>query len=71
MNATITYQGGPIETTHAGPSNPPEYLRTQRVGSLAEAQKILATILRGRVVTISLTPASEIVVPADVTKTFQ
>lgn len=71
MNATITYQGGPIETTHAGPSNPPEYLRTQRVASLAEAQKILATISKGRTVTISLTPASEIVVPADVTKTFQ
>jgi hypothetical protein len=71
MNATITYQGGPIETTHAGPSNPPEYLRTQRVNSLGEAQKILATISKGRVVTISLTPASEIVVPADVTKTFQ
>ena len=71
LNATITYQGGPIETTHAGPSNPPEYLRTQRVASLAEAQKILATISKGRTVTISLTPASEIIVPADVTKTFQ
>ena len=71
LNATITYQGGPIETTHAGASNPPEYLRTQRVGALAEAQKILATISKGRTVTISLTPASEIVVPADVTKTFQ
>lgn len=73
MNATITYRGGPIESTNAakGTSHPPEYLRTQRLNSLAQAQAILASLAKGRTVTISLTPASEIVVPADVAKTFQ
>ena len=73
MNATIVYQGGPIESTNVakGTFHPPEYLRTQRLGSLADAQKVLATISKGRTVTLSLTPASQIVVPADVSKTFQ
>ncbi len=67
-NATITYRGGPIESVHAERT---EYLRTQRLSSLEDAQRILATITSGRVVTIGLTPASEIVVPADVTQTFR
>jgi hypothetical protein len=73
MNATIAYKGGPVESIHAttGTFHPPEVLRTQRVGSLAQAQAILASITRGATVTLSLTPASEIVVPADVTRTFQ
>lgn len=73
MNATITYNGGPVESIHAdkGTFHPPEYLRTQRLGSLADAQKVLALIRNGSTYSISLTPASEIVVPADVTKTFQ
>lgn len=73
MNATIAYKGGPVESIHAttGTFHPPEVLRTQRVGSLAQAQAILASITRGATVTLSLTPASEIVVPADVGKTFQ
>jgi hypothetical protein len=73
MNATITYRGGPIDSTHPdkGTYHPPEYLRTQRLGSLAEAQKVLASITKGRTHTISLTNASEIVVPADVSKTFR
>ena len=73
MNATITYQGGPVESTNTarGTFHPPEYLRTQRLGSLAEAQAVLATIAKGQRVSISLTPASEIVVPADVTQTFR
>jgi hypothetical protein len=73
LNATVTYQGGPVESTNAakGTFHPPEYLRTQRLSSLADAQKILATLAKGKSVTLSLTRASEIVVPADVTKTFQ
>lgn len=73
MDATITYQGGPVESTNAakGTFHPPEYLRTQRLNSLAEAQAVLATIAKGQNVIISLTPASEIVVPADVTRTFR
>lgn len=73
MNATLTYKGGPIESIHAARGNfhPPEVLRTQRVASLAEAQAILASITKGATVTLALTPASEIVVPADVSKTFR
>lgn len=73
MNATITYQGGPIETTNTEKATfrPPEYLRTQRLATLAEAQRVLATIAKDKAVTISLTPASEIVVPADVSQTFR
>lgn len=73
MNATITYQGGPIESIHAatGTYHPPEILRTQRLGSLAEAQAVLATITKGSTYTIQLNKASEIVVPSDVTKTFK
>lgn len=73
MNATIAYRGGPIDSVHSekGTFHPPEYLRTQRLGSLADAQKVLATITKGRTHILSLTNASEIVVPADVTKTFQ
>ncbi|MEF7613538.1 MBL fold metallo-hydrolase [Aquincola sp. MAHUQ-54] len=68
MNRSITYRGGPVESVHAKPG---EVLRTRRLGSLAEAQAILATISQGRSVTMTLTPASEIVVPADVTQTFR
>lgn len=68
MNASITYRGGPIESVH---STRTEYLRTQRLSSLDDAKKILATLKAGRSVTIGLTPASEIVVPADVTQTFR
>lgn len=73
LGSTITYQGGPIESVNAarGTFHPPEYLRTQRLNSLADAQAILATIVRGRTVTLSLTPDSQIVVPTDVTRTFQ
>lgn len=73
MNANITYKGGPVESVHAakGTFHPPEYLRTQRVGTLAEAQTILQSITKGATVTLSLTPASEIVVPANVALTFQ
>lgn len=73
MNASITYQGGPVESVHAakGTFHPPEVLRTQRLNSLEDAQKILKTLSKGSAVTLSLTPASEIVVPADVSKTFQ
>lgn len=67
-NTTITYRGGPVESVHATRT---EYLRTQRLSSLADAQRILNTISSGQTVTIGLTPASEIVVPADVTQTFR
>lgn len=72
-NTSITYRGGPVESVHAakGTYHPPEVLRTQRLSSLADAQKVLATLTKGRSVTISLTPASEIVVPTDASKTFQ
>ena len=73
LGTTITYKGGPVESVHAdkGSFHPPEYLRTQRLGSLADAQAVLATIAKGQTKTISLTRASEIVVPAIVTQTFQ
>lgn len=73
MNRSITYRGGPVESIHAakGTFHPPEVLRTQRLNSLEDAQRILATLTTGSTVTISLTPASEIVVPEDVTRTFQ
>jgi hypothetical protein len=73
LNATVTYNGGPVESVHAakGTFHPPEVLRTQRLNSLADAQAVLATLSRGREVTVSLTPASEIVVPADVRQTFR
>ncbi|MDP9965387.1 glyoxylase-like metal-dependent hydrolase (beta-lactamase superfamily II) [Variovorax paradoxus] len=73
LGTTITYKGGPVESVHAdkGSFHPPEYLRTQRLGSLADAQAVLATIAKGQTKTISLTRASEIVVPAVVTQTFQ
>ena len=67
-NSTITYRGGPIETVHPQRT---EYLRTQRLASFADAQAILASIGTRRSVTIGLTPASEIVVPANVTQTFR
>ncbi len=54
-----------------GTLHPPEYLRTQRLNSLADAQAVLATIGKGQTKTISLTRASEIVVPTNVTQTFQ
>jgi len=70
---TITYSGGPVESVHSarGTFHPPEVLRTQRLNSLADAQAVLATIAKGRSVTLSLTRASEIVVPANVTQTFR
>jgi hypothetical protein len=73
LNQTITYQGGPIESTNAakGTFHPPEYLRTVRLSSLADAQKILATLQKGKTVTVTLTPDSQVVVPADVTQTFR
>ncbi|KAF1021933.1 MAG: hypothetical protein GAK30_01435 [Paracidovorax wautersii] len=73
INASVTYRGGPIESVHAatGTFHPPEYLRTQRLATLADAQRVLATIRRGSTVTLSLTPASEIVVPPDATQTFR
>ncbi|RYE41841.1 MAG: hypothetical protein EOP24_35305 [Hyphomicrobiales bacterium] len=73
LNASITYKGGPVESVHAakGTFHPPEVLRTQRVNSLADAQAILQAIKKGSTVTLSLTPASEIVVPANVSQTFQ
>ena len=73
MNASIAYKGGPVESVHAakGSFHPPEVLRTQRLNSLEDARKILNTLSKGSTVTLSLTPASEIVVPADVTRTFQ
>lgn len=39
-NTSITYKGGPVESVHAakGTYHPPEVLRTQRLGSLADAQ---------------------------------
>ncbi len=67
--AAITYAGGPVESLHAG-TGTPEVLRTQRLSSKADAEKILATITSGGTYTINLTKASAIVVPADVTKTF-
>lgn len=73
MGTTITYQGGPVESTHAerGTYHPPEVLRTVRLNSLQDAQKVLARIAKGGTYTISLTPASEIVVPADPAQTFR
>jgi glyoxylase-like metal-dependent hydrolase (beta-lactamase superfamily II) len=73
LNQTITYQGGPIESTSAarGTFHPPEYLRTQRLATLAEAQAVLATIRKGQAVVFSLTRDSQIVVPATVTQTFR
>jgi hypothetical protein len=67
-DSTITYRGGPVESVHAQDG---EVLRTRRLSSVAEAQAILATIRQGQQVTIDLTPASEIAVPADVTQTFR
>lgn len=39
-NTFITYKGGPVESVHAakGTYHPPEGLRTQRLGSLADVQ---------------------------------
>ena len=73
LGASITYDGGPVESVHAakGTFHPPEVLRTQRLKTLAEAQAVLAKIQKGRTVTISLNPGSEIVVPADVNATFR
>lgn len=73
LGTTVTYNGGPVESIHAakGTFHPPEVLRTQRLATLTDAQAVLATLTKGRTVTLSLTPASEIVVPADVTQTFQ
>lgn len=73
LNREVVYNGGPVESVHAakGTFHPPEILRTVRLNSVEEAQRILATITKDKTVTISLTPASEIVVPADITKTFQ
>ncbi len=73
MGRDITYDGGPVESVHAtkGTFHPPEVLRTQRVGTLEEAQRILATIVSGSTVTVSLTPASEIVVPENPALTFR
>jgi hypothetical protein len=73
LGTSIAYKGGPVESVHAakGTFHPPEVLRTQRLPTLADAQAVLATIAKGRSVTLSLTPASEIVVPSDVRKTFQ
>ena len=73
QNQTITYQGGPVESTTwaTGTSHPPEYLSTVRLNTLAEAQAILATVASGKQVTLSRTKDSQIVVPADVSKTFQ
>jgi len=72
-NQTIVYKGGPVESVHAakGTIRPPEVLRTQRLGSLADAVRVLSTLRKGTTMTMSLTPASEIVVPADPAKTFQ
>ncbi|MDR3669246.1 MAG: MBL fold metallo-hydrolase [Holophaga sp.] len=71
-NPSITYSGGPIESIHPakGTYHPPEVLRTQRLSSLSDAQAILATLTKGKSYTISLTKASEIVVPTTVTNTF-
>jgi glyoxylase-like metal-dependent hydrolase (beta-lactamase superfamily II) len=73
LGTSITYDGGPVESVHAakGTFHPPEVLRTQRLKTLAEAQAVLAGIQKGRTVTISLNPGSEIVVPADVNATFR
>lgn len=68
MNQTITYQGGPVESVHADGG---EVLRTQRLDSVEDARRILASIQRDRTVTVTLTPSSEIVVPGDVTQTFR
>lgn len=68
MNASITYQGGPIESVHTSKS---EYLRTQRLDTLEQAEQILATLVKDQTVTISLTPSSEIVVPENVAQTFR
>ena len=73
MKTTITYDGGPVESVHAakGKFHPPEVLRTQRLSTLADAQTILATLAKGKSVTLSLTPASDIVVPSNVAQTFR
>jgi hypothetical protein len=70
LGETLTYNGGPIESVDAETT---EYLRTQRLSSLAEAQAILESLndTVGQTVTISLTPSSEIVVAPDVTQTFR
>jgi glyoxylase-like metal-dependent hydrolase (beta-lactamase superfamily II) len=67
--AAITYVGGPVESLHVG-TGTPEVLRTQRLSSKADAEKILASVTIGGTYTINLTKASAIIVPADVTKTF-
>ncbi|RZI55679.1 MAG: MBL fold metallo-hydrolase [Rubrivivax sp.] len=73
LGTTLTYQGGPVESVIAtkGTLHPPEYLRTQRLASLEDAQKVLASIRKGGTFTVTLTPASEIAVPVDVTQTFR
>jgi hypothetical protein len=55
---------GPVESYRATPGTP-EILRTQRLGSRAEAEAILAGLQAGSTYRVDLTRASTIVVPPD------
>jgi glyoxylase-like metal-dependent hydrolase (beta-lactamase superfamily II) len=61
--------GGPVESLRPA-QGAPEILRTQRLNSKEEAEKVLKSVRKGGSYYISLTKASAIIVPADVTKTF-
>lgn len=59
---------GPVESIRLEVT---EILRTQRLGSRAEAEAVLATVSAGGTYRVDLTPASAIVVPADGTPVFE
>jgi hypothetical protein len=69
VQGTYTFTGGPVESIRPI-AGTPEIIRTVRLNSLADAQAILATVQQGGTYSANLNKASEILVPADVTKTF-
>jgi hypothetical protein len=58
---------GPVESIRPEVT---EILRTQRLGSRAEAEAVRATVSAGGTYRVDLTPASAIVVPPDGTPVF-
>lgn len=61
---------GPVESYRPTPGAP-EILRTQRLASRADAEKILASVAKGGTYYIDLTKASAIIVPKDIAGTFK
>ncbi len=61
---------GPVESYRPTPGAP-EILRTQRLGSRAEAEAILKTVHKGGTYYIDLTKASAIIVPKNIVGTFK